>query len=198
MCRRIKRRSRFVARLRGMNRMNRSRDMRPVRPGTSSLSTKPWGIVYTVGAEKSLRRMIRHYLGEGRPKPYCTFTGSRSLIQHSLDRARRLVGPRRIVTVANLRHREFFRDAVRQPVPGETIYLPRGDRGTGTSVFYALAHIIEQDPNATVLLLPADHFVYPEERFFNYVRYAQQFVASHPSRIAVLGAIPDRPEPGYG
>ncbi|MBD3336391.1 MAG: hypothetical protein GF355_12830 [Candidatus Eisenbacteria bacterium] len=47
-------------------------------------------------------------------------------------------------------------------------------------------------------MLPADHFVYPEERFFNYVRYAQQFVASHPSRIAVLGAIPDRPEPGYG
>ena len=40
-----------------------------------------WSIVLAGGEGKRLAPMVKQWLGEERPKQYCTFTGTRSMLQ---------------------------------------------------------------------------------------------------------------------
>jgi mannose-1-phosphate guanylyltransferase len=42
------------------------------------------------------KEFIRRWLGYEKPKQYCTFVGSRSMFQHTLDRAARLLQPKNV------------------------------------------------------------------------------------------------------
>jgi mannose-1-phosphate guanylyltransferase len=61
-----------------------------------------------------------------------------------------------------------------------------------------LAYIRARAPQATVVLYPSDHFVYPEDRFLDAVRQAVRTVESRPDRVVMLGVAPDRLELDYG
>jgi mannose-1-phosphate guanylyltransferase len=156
-----------------------------------------WSIVLAGGNGQRLRPWIESRLGVARPKQYCAFTGTRSLVRHTHDRASRLVPPERTVTVIAREHSLYaeqelgpgFRGVVaRQPV----------NRDTAPGVFLPLAHVRAREPDATVVIYPSDHFIAPEERFIDLVTAAvlSREVLDH--RLVLLGAIPDRPEPDYG
>jgi hypothetical protein len=49
-----------------------------------------WSIVLAGGDGARTKEFIRHWLGYEKPKQYCVFVGSRSMFQHTLDRAVRL------------------------------------------------------------------------------------------------------------
>ena len=46
-----------------------------------------WSIVLAGGDGERTKEFIRRWLGYEKPKQYCTFVGSRSMFQHTLDRA---------------------------------------------------------------------------------------------------------------
>jgi mannose-1-phosphate guanylyltransferase len=48
------------------------------------------------------KAFIRQMLGCEKPKQYCTFVGSRSMFQHMLDRAARLLQPKNVDTAAGI------------------------------------------------------------------------------------------------
>ena len=54
---------------------------------------------------------------------------------------------------------------------GRLVVQP-SNQGTATAVFLALAYIRREAPNATVVLYPSDHFIYPADRFLHVVRAA--------------------------
>jgi len=56
-----------------------------------------WSIVLAGGDGGRTKEFIRHWLGYEKPKQYCTFVGSRSMFQHTLDRAARLTPWERVV-----------------------------------------------------------------------------------------------------
>jgi len=47
---------------------------------------------------------------------------------------------------------------------GKLIAQP-SSRDTGPGVFLPLAYVRRQDPDASVVILPSDHYVYPERLF---------------------------------
>jgi mannose-1-phosphate guanylyltransferase len=49
-----------------------------------------WSIVLAGGDGVRTKTFIRTWLGHEKPKQYCVFVGSRSMFQHTLDRAARL------------------------------------------------------------------------------------------------------------
>lgn len=154
-----------------------------------------WGIILAGGEGKRMQPFIEAWLGEKRPKQYCVFTGTRSMIGHTVDRACALVSTDRVVTIIGRGHREWVPGPVRDT--GITIEQPR-DLGAAPGVFLPLAHILARDPKATVMLLPSDHYVYPEERFVAYIERACEVAECQPDHIVLLGAVPDRPEQEYG
>jgi len=158
------------------------------------MSDRTWVIVLAGGEGTRIQPLIRRCLGFSCPKQYFTFCGERSMLENTVDRAAQLVGPERVVTVIGKGHRRFLRH---QNVPGTVIEQPTS-RGTGAGVFLPATHIFSQDPEATVLIFPSDHFVSPKTEFLDQVNHARECVDQLEDRLILMAAVPDMPETDYG
>jgi mannose-1-phosphate guanylyltransferase len=149
-----------------------------------------WSIVLAGGNGERLSSWVRERFGEHRPKQYCTVVGSRSMFQHTLDRADAVtVSDQKVSVIAKDHRAEVLRQVkgrrgriVAQPV----------NRNTAAGVFLALSVIRAQDPGAVVIVYPSDHFVTPEEPFIAAARQLLLAAVRFKSRVVLLGAAPDR------
>lgn len=163
----------------------------------NSASDQLWSIILAGGEGRRLSSLVHRWLGRPQPKQYCTFVGTRSMFQHTLDRASRLTPPDRIVTVVAHSHRRETLSQLEDRRAGTLLFQPT-NRDTAAGVFLPLTYIRARAPQATVVLYPSDHFVYPEERFLDTVRHAVRIAELRPDRLVMLGASPDRLELDYG
>jgi len=156
-----------------------------------------WSVILAGGEGQRMRPLIQRWLGRHRPKQYCTFVGTRSMFQHTLDRADMLTPPGRRVSVVARSHRAevFHQIGCRQ---SGKILLQPSNRDTAAGIFLALTHVRSQDPQAIVAVFPSDHFIFPDHCFINTVRSVVHAVDTWRDRIILLGAAPDRPEQDYG
>jgi mannose-1-phosphate guanylyltransferase len=157
----------------------------------------PYGVILAGGAGERLRPVPERWLGEHRPKQFCTFTGTRSMLQHTLDRVKTVVPQNNIVTVITAGHERFLPQALNAVPPGRVVTQP-ADRGTAAGVFLPLTSIFERDPDAAVMVFPCDHFVYPEGRFLEYVVATYRLCRRFRQSLVVLGAPPTSAETDYG
>jgi mannose-1-phosphate guanylyltransferase len=160
-------------------------------------SGRPWSIVLAGGKGERLAAFTERWLGRYVPKQYCAFVGTRSMLEHTLDRASRVSRPEDTLTVVAREHAGFARNQVRGGFARGVVAQP-SNRDTAAGVFLPVARIRASDPNATVAIFPADHFVYPEDRFVDSVRVALSAAQALPQRLVLLGVAPDEPEPDYG
>jgi mannose-1-phosphate guanylyltransferase len=158
---------------------------------------KPWSIILAGGEGERLRPMVQRWLGRYKPKQYCTFVGTRSMFQHTLDRADQITTPDRKVTVIAKAHYEDALPQLAGRQAGKLILQPR-NLDTAAGIFLALAHVRAQDPNATVFILPSDHFIHPEEQFVQMVRSAVRAAEQLRHWIFLLGVAPENAEAEYG
>jgi mannose-1-phosphate guanylyltransferase len=162
-----------------------------------NMSDQLWSIILAGGEGRRMSSLVQRWLGRPIPKQYCTFVGTRSMFQHTLDRASKLTPPNRIVTVVAQSHR---REALAQldGTGGSTMLFQPANRDTAAGVFLPLTYIRTRAPQATAVLYPSDHFVYPENRFLEVVRHAVRIAESRLDQVVMLGAAPDRLELDYG
>jgi mannose-1-phosphate guanylyltransferase len=156
------------------------------------------GIVLAGATDNRLSPFISYLKGRPVPKAYVNFIGTRSMLQHTCDRAERLV--RReclhiVVTREHLRHPEVQRQVFGRP--RDTVIIQPEDRASGPEIILALAHIHNHHPGATVAVFPADHFILEEDLFMTQVAMAFYMVESDPSDIVLLAVEPESPDPGY-
>ncbi|MFB3903229.1 MAG: sugar phosphate nucleotidyltransferase [Acidobacteriota bacterium] len=154
-------------------------------------------MVLAGGEGQRMSTLIRSWLGRERPKQYCTFVGTRSMLKHTLDRVSSFVNGQQIVTVIGKNHLIRFWQNLGESLPGRILEQPVS-LGTGTGIFLAATCILANDPNATFLILPSDHFVYPEHRFVAELKEMARLAELFSNRLIVLGVKPDRPETEYG
>lgn len=156
-----------------------------------------WSIVLAGGDGERLRPFIQRWLGYHKPKQYCSFTGTRSMLQHTLDRADQLTAPSRTITICNQAHQEEARRQLVNRPAGTVIFQP-SKRGTVAGILLPLLHIRAHDPQATVVIYPSDHFVYPESRFLDIVQRAIWAAQWLDNRVVLLGVSPSGPELDFG
>ncbi len=158
---------------------------------------KIWAVVLAGGEGERMAPLTTRLMGRPCPKQYCTFVGTRSMLQHTYDRIAPIVDKECVVTVIGRGHRLHLETACRRGAPGVVIEQPVA-RGTAAGVFAGTSYVRSQDPSATVLILPADHFIYPEARFVRYLACAAATAEAAPERLAILAAAPHGPETDYG
>lgn len=162
------------------------------------LNEKPlWGVVLAGGDGTRVRRFTERCLGCAGPKQYCAITGTRSMLQHTLDRTLMLIPRHRLLTVVTRKHLPFTEEQLSDLHPENVLVQPQS-RDTGIAIFYALMKIHRVEPDSTVVVIPSDHFILKERLFMEYIRQAGIFSAEHPEFIVLLGVRPDKPEPEYG
>src|SRR5690606_32131500 len=137
---------------------------------------------------------------EAFPKPFMKLGGASSLLQRTLERALPLADGARAAIVTN---REYF-FKTREEV-GE-LPAARGIRvtqllepiGRNTAPAVALAALWAQsvEPDAVLLVLPADHLIPDAEAFRKVARQAAELAAG--GSIVLFGIRPSAPETGFG
>jgi len=107
-----------------------------------------WSIVLAGGDGVRTKEFIRRRLGYEKPKQYCTFFGSHSMFQHTLDRATKLTLRERVVVVAARHHEaEVWSQFDGRPA-GMVLLLPK-NVDTAAGIFLPLTYILARDPQAT-------------------------------------------------
>ena len=156
-----------------------------------------WSIVLAGGEGERIRPLTERWLGSHRPKQYCTFVGTRSLFQHTLDRTDLLTSPdNKVILIGNTHYKEASTQLLGRSA-GKLVLQP-SNRDTGPGIFLPLTYVRARDPEALVAICPSDHFVYPEPRFIEVIWDAAVAAGQLEDRVILLGARPDRPETEYG
>ena len=156
-----------------------------------------WSIILAGGEGQRTRSMIEQGLGYHKPKQFCAFVGKRSMLQHTWDRADQLMLPQQKITVVTRPfHQEIWSQFEGRRV-GQVLVQPR-NCDTAAGIFLPLTYIRAHDPQATVVLYPSDHFVFPEEPFIKTVRRAVVAAEHLTDRIILVGVLPTHLELEYG
>jgi len=158
-----------------------------------------WGLVLAAGDGNRLAGYVRELKGSSLPKQYVNVIGRRSMLEHTFDRAERLIPASRILTIVSqdhLAHTEARKQITSRPAG--TVILQPENKETGPGILLPLMHLYKRCPEAVVALFPSDHFVLEEERFMDYVAIAAQAVARNPDRIVLLATEARSPETEFG
>src|SRR5215470_8411867 len=157
------------------------------------------GIVLAAGEGKRLQPYVQEIRGEVLPKQYVNLIGRRSMLEHTFNRAEKLIPAKQILTVVSRRHL-LRADVCRQLAsrPRETLIVQPANKETGPGILLPLMFIYKRCPQAIVAVFPSDHFVLEENRFMSHVDLAVQAAKHDPSRIILLAIEPHEPETEYG
>ncbi|MFO0970338.1 MAG: sugar phosphate nucleotidyltransferase [Gemmataceae bacterium] len=132
-----------------------------------------------------------------KPKQFLTLTGERTLLQQALDRIEAVVPAAKTWIITSTAHEE----EVRRETPGllgdHIIGEPCG-RDTAVCIGLGAALIEREDPDAVMVVMPADHVIEPAQEFRRAVHVAEQMAREHPKALVTLGIPPTYPATGYG
>jgi len=156
-----------------------------------------WSIVLAGGEGERMRAFAERWLGCHVPKQYCTFVGTRSMFQHTMDRVAEISAPEHTLAVIARPHRPIALGQLAGRSSVGVIAQPV-NRDTASGILLGLTYVRRQDPNAMVAIFPSDHFVSPEHRFLRAVRSAIRAAAHLEDRLVLVGVAPDSLELDYG
>jgi mannose-1-phosphate guanylyltransferase len=133
-----------------------------------------------------------------RPKQFLTMGGDRSLIQLALDRIDACaIPPERTRVITAEAYRE---ETARQlpSLPADHIVGEPVGRDTAPCIGLAAALVARDDPEAVLLVTPADHVIEPVQQFRAAVHVAARLAEENPSALITFGIPPTFPSTGYG
>jgi len=130
------------------------------------------------------------------PKQLLPLAGELSMLQDTLERTRGLAAAAPVV-VCNEAHRFMVAEQLRQigVEPAALILEPSG-RNTAPAVALAALQLVQTDPEAVMLVLPADHLIQRLDAFTEAV--AKALPLAETGRLMTFGVVPTKAESGYG
>ncbi len=128
---------------------------------------------------------------KARPKQFLKFGTERTLLQQAFDRVEALAsGQIHVITGQN-----YCEETSRQlpSLPDDQIIGEPCGRDTAPCIGLGAALIARRDPEATMMVLPADHVIEPEREFVRAAQVAAQVVEDHPNALITFGIAPTFP-----
>ena len=132
-----------------------------------------------------------------RPKQFLDILGvGKTLLQQTFDRFCQVMPAHHIYIVSNLEYKEIIREQLPN-LPIANILLEPQRRNTAPCIDYANYRILQENPDASIVVAPSDHLIIKESEFIKCVNQGLKFVESNEA-LLTLGIVPSRPETGYG
>ena len=131
------------------------------------------------------------------PKQFIDFFGTgRTQLQSTFDRFSKLMPKENILVCTNRDYASIVREQLTE-LDEQNLLIEPVLRNTAPSLAWAHMRIFKRNPDACIVVTPADQLVLDEEAFANNMTQGMEFVSNNPLILA-LGVKPTRPEPGYG
>lgn len=131
------------------------------------------------------------------PKQLLRLAGEHTMIQSTALRVQPDVTADRIWVVTN---RDQAGETAKQlpDVDATRILIEPCGRNTAPCVAFAAACLIQQDPEAIMLVMPADHVISPPEVFRAAAERAVKVIKKSPESLVLFGVPPTYPATGFG
>ena len=131
------------------------------------------------------------------PKQFLDILGTgKSLIQWTWHRFRNICPPENIFFITNQAYLEVLKEQL-PDVPEQNIIAEPSRKNTAPCAAYFAHKLMALNPDANIVLSPADHLIMDEASFEKTTLEALQFVAKHDA-LLTMGIKPGRPDTGYG
>jgi mannose-1-phosphate guanylyltransferase len=156
-----------------------------------------WAVVLAGGDGTRLQSLTLEIAGDRRPKQFCSFFGGETLLTQTRARLESLFHADRELFVVTRSHETYYREELRNVDESRIISQPL-NRGTGVAVAVALAHLLQRDPDAVVVIVPCDHYYSDDEGFGRAIRSVVSSAEQYPDAVVVLGVEARYAEIEYG
>lgn len=131
------------------------------------------------------------------PKQFVDFFGmGKSLLRQTYERFSRIVPIQNIIVSTNSDYTELVRQQLPE-LPNEQILREPTHRGTAPSMAFAAYHIRTLNPNANIVMAPADQLILDEKSFADDMLRALNYASTNDVLVTV-GIQPTHPETRYG
>jgi mannose-1-phosphate guanylyltransferase len=133
-----------------------------------------------------------------RPKQLLDLAGGRTMLQATVERLGDLVTPDRTWVITNRSLVEPIAEQLPQLERRKIVGEPC-KRDTAPAIgLAALLVAAEEDDDATMVVMPADHLIQPEKAFQEAIRQAAAVVEEHPETLVTFGIRPAYPAESFG
>lgn len=134
---------------------------------------------------------------EKTPKQFLDILGTgRTMIQQTFDRISKIIPAENIFVITNENYISLCREQLpliqEKNIVGEPMM-----KNTAACNLYMAKKIHAQNPNANIIILPADHLILYEDKFIEKINLAFD-LARENDFLITLGITPTRPDTGYG
>ncbi len=133
---------------------------------------------------------------EVHPKQFLNVLGEDTLLQRTFARLEPLVPAERTYVVTHARYENLTQVQLPQLAPSRVLGEPIS-RNTAPCIAYAAIKLRALDPEAIMVVLPADHLIRHSKRFRKVLEVAIR-TARKPGALVTIGIQPTHPATGYG
>lgn len=131
------------------------------------------------------------------PKQFHDILGTgRTMIQQTFDRIRQLIPDKNIFVITNQEYVELTKQQLPE-IPENNIVGEPAMKNTSACNIYMAKKIEAINPNANIIVMPADHLILKEKTFLEKVEFAFHLTSKN-DYLITLGITPTRPDTGYG
>ena len=131
------------------------------------------------------------------PKQMLKLVGDATMLRQTLDRMGDLVPSERQMVVTNKRLVSAVRELLPE-LPASAVVGEPCKRDTAPCIGLAALLVSRRDPEATMVVMPADHVIKPAEEFQAAIQQAAAMVEESPGRIVTFGIKPSYPAEIFG
>ena len=132
-----------------------------------------------------------------RPKQFLTLVGDRTLLQQAFDRVEGPAPAERTWVITAAAHCEEVARQLAEVPAAHIVGEPCG-RDTAACIALGAALIARQDPQAVMIVTPADHVIEPAQEFRRGIHVAEMMAQEYPDALITFGIVPTFPSTGYG
>jgi mannose-1-phosphate guanylyltransferase len=132
-----------------------------------------------------------------KPKPMLVFEPPQTLLQATLERLTGFIAPEQIWIVANQTQAAQIAGLLPRFDANHFLLEPLA-RNTAASIGFAALKLRQVDPDAVVVILPADQIIKPASVFCETLQCAADIVAQSPEKLVTIGIPPTFPATSYG
>jgi len=131
------------------------------------------------------------------PKQLLNIAGDQTMIQETVARGQGLIAEGKTWIVTN--SSQVAETARQVPnVPTENLLVEPCGKNTAPCVGLAAINLLHQDPEAVMLVMPADHVIKPLEVFQQAAQQAVNIVEHNEQALVLFGVPPTYPAEGFG
>lgn len=134
---------------------------------------------------------------ENKPKQYLTLVDDGSLIQNTAARLKGLFNDDQIYIVSTTRQQPLLREQLAWLAQEQIFFEPMG-RNTAPAIGLAAVHLQQQNPQAVMVVLPADHRITKTNTFLQKLQTALNVVHKDNQALVTIGIQPTYAATGYG